>query len=148
MNAATAWSVNKQALDDCIMRRMFYIPAFEIHGGVGGLFDYGPPGCAMKENMLALWRSHFILEDSMLQIECTTLTPYSVLKTSGHVDKFEDLMVKDPKNGECYRADKLLEDFIANLLIKGKVRGGEGERMGRMFGLSYRAPPLYPTRRS
>ena len=52
----------------------------------------------------------------MLQIECTTLTPYSVLKASGHVDKFEDLMVKDTKTGECYRADKLLEDVIENLL--------------------------------
>ena len=117
---ATAWVVNKQALDDCVTRRMFYVPAFEIHGGVGGLFDYGPSGCAVKENMLALWRQHFILEDSMLQIECTTLTPYAVLKASGHVDKFEDLMVKDPKTGECFRADKLLEDFIANLLKKDK----------------------------
>ncbi len=52
----------------------------------------------------------------MLQIECTTLTPYPVLKASGHVDKFEDLMVKDTKTGECFRADKLLEDFIENLL--------------------------------
>lgn len=118
---ATAWVVNKQALDDCVTRRMFYVPAFEIHGGVGGLFDYGPAGCAVKENMLSLWRQHFILEDSMLQIECTTLTPYAVLKASGHVDKFEDLMVKDPKTGECFRADKLLEDFIANLLKKEKV---------------------------
>ena len=32
-----------------------------------------------------------------------------VLKTSGHVDKFTDFMVKDDSNGECYRADKLLE---------------------------------------
>ena len=123
-SGATAWTVNKQALDDCITRRMFYVPAFEIHGGVGGLFDYGPAGCAVKENMLALWRQHFILEDSMLQIECTTLTPYAVLKASGHVDKFEDLMVKDPKTGECFRADKLLEDFIANLMKKDKVGAG------------------------
>jgi glycyl-tRNA synthetase len=35
-----------------------------------------------------------------------------VLKTSGHVDKFTDLMVKDTVTGECHRADKLLEDFI------------------------------------
>ena len=57
----------------------------------------------------------------MLQIECTTLTPHAVLKASGHVDKFEDLMVKDPKTGECFRADKLLEDFIANLMKKDKA---------------------------
>lgn len=99
---------------------MFVVPAFEIHGGVGGLYDYGPPGCAVKENILQLWRQHFILEDGLLQIECTTLTPHPVLKASGHVDKFEDLMVKDTKTGECYRADKLLEDFIDNLLEKDK----------------------------
>jgi glycyl-tRNA synthetase len=112
--------VNKRALDDCLTRRMFVVPAFEIHGGVAGLYDYGPAGCALKENLLALWRQHFVLEDSLLQIECTTLTPYNVLKASGHVDKFEDLMVKDVKTGDCYRADKLLEDFIDNLLEKDK----------------------------
>jgi glycyl-tRNA synthetase len=109
------WPVNKKALEDTLARRMFVVPSFEIHGGVAGLFDYGPPGCALKENLLAIWRQHFVLEDSMLQIECTTLTSYPVLKASGHVDKFEDLMVKDTKTGECYRADKLLEDFIENL---------------------------------
>ena len=68
-----------------------------------------------RETMLAAWRQHFVLEDAMHQIECNTLTPYPVLKTSGHVDRFEDLMVKDTKKGECFRADKLLEDFIENL---------------------------------
>jgi len=52
----------------------------------------------------------------MLEVECTNLTPEEVLKTSGHVEKFADLMVKDEKTGECYRADKLLEDHIENLL--------------------------------
>jgi glycyl-tRNA synthetase len=112
---ASKWRVNKKALEDTLARRMFVVPSFEIHGGVAGLFDFGPPGCALKENLLALWRQHFVLEDGMLQIECTTLTPHPVLKTSGHVDRFEDLMVKDTKNGECFRADKLLEDFIENL---------------------------------
>ena len=116
---AHKWRVNKKALDDTLARRMFVVPSFEIHGGVAGLFDYGPPGAALKENLLALWRQHFVLEDNMLQIECTTLTPHAVLKASGHVDKFEDLMVKCTKSGECYRADKLLEDNIENLL---KVR--------------------------
>ena len=118
--STTKWQVDKKALDDTIARRHFVIPSFEIHGGVAGLFDFGPPGCAVKENMLSLWRQHFVLEDSILQIECSTLTSYPVLKASGHVDKFEDLMVKDVKTGECYRADKLLEDFIDNLLVKDK----------------------------
>lgn len=46
------------------------------------------------------------------------MTPEVVLKTSGHVDKFTDLMVKDVVTGEGYRADKLLEDFIDDLIDK------------------------------
>ena len=37
------------------------------------------------------------------------LTPENVLKASGHVDKFADLMVKDVKNGECFRLDHLIK---------------------------------------
>ncbi|OWY90812.1 Glycine-tRNA ligase, partial [Phytophthora megakarya] len=44
--------------------------------------------------------------------------PEVVLKTSGHVDRFTDLMVKCTKSGECYRADKLLEDHVENFLDK------------------------------
>ncbi len=32
-------------------RRMFYIPSFKIYGSVAGFYDYGPPGCAIKQNM-------------------------------------------------------------------------------------------------
>jgi len=49
-------------------------------------------------------------------MECTNLTPHCVLKTSGHVDKFTDMMVKDVETGECFRADKLLEDKIDELI--------------------------------
>ena len=43
----------------------------------------------------------FVLEEGMLEVECTNMTPEKVLKTSGHVDKFSDLMVKDSKTGDC-----------------------------------------------
>jgi glycyl-tRNA synthetase len=66
--------------------------------------------------MIDLWRKHFVLTENMLEMECTCLTPEVVLKTSGHVDRFTDLMVKDPQTGECFRADKLLEDAIDDLL--------------------------------
>jgi glycyl-tRNA synthetase len=66
--------------------------------------------------MLDLWRKHFVLNEQMLEMECTNLTPEVVLKTSGHVDRFTDLMVKDVPTGECFRADKLLEDAIDRLL--------------------------------
>lgn len=62
--------------------------------------------------MIDIWRKHFVLTEQMLEMECTCLTPEVVLKTSGHVDRFTDLMVKDTETGECFRADKLLEDAI------------------------------------
>lgn len=47
---------------------MFVIPSFEIHGGVKGLFDLGPPGCGLKGNIIDTWRKHFILEENMLEV--------------------------------------------------------------------------------
>ena len=66
--------------------------------------------------MIDQWRKHFVLAESMLEMECTCLTPAVVLQTSGHVERFTDLMVKDPETGECFRADKLLEDAIDVLI--------------------------------
>jgi len=63
------------------------------------MYDFGPLGSALKNNVEALWRQHFILEEDMLELTCTCMTPAEVLKVSGHVDKFADFMVKDVKNG-------------------------------------------------
>lgn len=52
----------------------------------------------------------------MLEMECTNLTPSVVLETSGHVERFTDFMTRDAKTGECFRADKLLEDAIDKYL--------------------------------
>ena len=96
------------------------MPSFEIYGGSSGFYDFGPLGCAVKNNLEALWRSHFVLEEDMLEVQCTNLTISDVLKTSGHVDKFEDLMVKDVKTGTPRRADKVIEEYIAKVLPKKK----------------------------
>lgn len=32
-------------------RRLFYVPSFKIYGSVAGFYDYGPPGCAIKNNI-------------------------------------------------------------------------------------------------
>ncbi len=39
---------NRKVFDELVLRKMFVIPSFEIHGGVKGLFDLGPPACALK----------------------------------------------------------------------------------------------------
>ncbi len=84
--------LDKAALESLLRRRLFYTPSFEIYGGVSGLYDYGPPGCALQANIIDIWRKHFVLEEDMLEVDCTVLTPHEVLKTSGHVDKFADWM--------------------------------------------------------
>ncbi|KAH8957773.1 hypothetical protein BDL97_07G108400 [Sphagnum fallax] len=99
-------------------RRLFYIPSFKIYGGVAGLYDYGPWGCAVETNLLNLWRQHFVMEEDMFEIRCPCVTPEVVLKASGHVDKFTDLMVKDEVTGDCHRADHLLKNFLNDILAK------------------------------
>lgn len=116
LEATKEKGIDRRVIEEMLVRRMFVIPSFEIHGSVAGLFDLGPPACALKANMLTEWRKHFVIQEGMLEMECTCLTPEVVLKTSGHVDRFTDLMVKDLSNGECFRADKLLEDFIDKLI--------------------------------
>jgi glycyl-tRNA synthetase len=39
---------NRKSFDDLIIRKMFVVPSFEIHGSVKGLFDLGPPACGLK----------------------------------------------------------------------------------------------------
>ncbi|KAG2429717.1 hypothetical protein HYH02_013974 [Chlamydomonas schloesseri] len=106
----------RAALAGVLERRMFYIPSFKIYGSVAGFYDYGPPGCAIKQNMTQVWRNHFVLEENMLEVECPAVTPEVVLKASGHVDRFTDFMVTDAVTGECFRADHLLEGHLEALL--------------------------------
>ena len=108
-------------MEDLLKRRFFYDQSFAIYGGVNGLYDYGPMGCAMKANLINEWRRFFILEEQMLEIDCSMLTPAPVLVASGHVARFTDFMVKDVKNGECFRADHLIEANLEKLLQDKKL---------------------------
>lgn len=108
-------------MEDLLKRRFFWDQSFAIYGGVTGQYDFGPMGCAIKSNLLALWRQHFVLEEQMLEVECTILTPEPVLKASGHVDKFADLMVKDMKNGECFRLDHLIKAHLTKVTVWGNA---------------------------
>ena len=117
--------LDRATLDTLLRRRLFYTPSFEIYGGVSGLFDYGPPGCALQANIVDTWRKHFVLEEDMLEVDCTMLTPHEVLKTSGHVEKFADWMCKDPKTGEIFRADHLVEE-----VLEARLKGNREARRG------------------
>ncbi|KAL4734304.1 hypothetical protein BDV11DRAFT_209503 [Aspergillus similis] len=125
LTTKTGQVVDRSVLDSMLRRRLFYTPSFEIYGGVSGLYDYGPPGCAVLNNIVETWRKHFVLEEDMLEVDCTMLTPEEVLKTSGHVDKFADWMCKDPKTGEIFRADHLVEEVLEARLKGDKEARGQ-----------------------
>ncbi|CAN3355253.1 glycine--tRNA ligase 1, mitochondrial [Diutina catenulata] len=123
MSTQAAQTFSREALEQVLKRRFFYAPSFEIYGGVSGFYDFGPPGCALQGNLIDHWKKHFILEEDMLEVDCTCLTPYEVLKTSGHVDKFADWMCKDPKTGEIFRADHLVEE-----VLEARIKGDKAAR--------------------
>lgn len=61
-------------LEELLARRFFYRPSFDIYGSVAGFYDLGPPGCAIQANILNLWRQFFVLEEQMLEVDCTLMT--------------------------------------------------------------------------
>lgn len=72
----------RKEVEDLIKRKFFFTQAFEIYGGVAGMYDYGPLGSALKGNVEQQWKNHFILEEDMLELTCTCMTLSDVLKTS------------------------------------------------------------------
>jgi hypothetical protein len=134
---------NRKSFDELLLRKMFVVPAFEIHNGPAGLFDYGPPCSALKANVITLWRQHFVYEESMLEMECTNLTPASVLQTSGHVERFTDFMVRDVVTGECFRADKLLEDVIDKYLLAHPELSSDEADEHRIIQVTLSSPHSY-----
>ncbi|GBP08253.1 Glycine--tRNA ligase [Eumeta japonica] len=113
--APTEELFDRAKMEDLIKRRFFYDQSFAIYGGITGQFDFGPMGCALKSNMIQLWRKYFILQEQMLEVDCSILTPEPVLKASGHVERFADLMTKDVKTGECFRLDHLIKAHLEKI---------------------------------
>ena len=127
-------------LEDLLKRRFFIDISFSIYGGISGQYDFGPMGCAMKHNILNLWRNHFVIEDNLLEVDCTMLTPEPVLKASGHVERFADLMVKDEKTGECFRLDHLIKAQLEKIMedkdLSPTVKNECEEIIARLDGYS------------
>lgn len=92
--------------------------------GVAGLYDYGPPGSSLQANIIAEWRKHFIVEEHMLELDTTIMTPASVFETSGHVARFADWMVKDKETGDVLRADHLVKNVLQTRLALDKEARG------------------------
>ncbi|MEM3402007.1 MAG: glycine--tRNA ligase [Candidatus Hadarchaeales archaeon] len=93
-------------------RRGFIWPAFEIYGGAAGFYDYGPLGVALKNRIIEKWRSIYVGEENFLEIDSPTVTPEEVLKASGHVDHFVDVMVECTKCGNAFKLTEVVMEAI------------------------------------
>jgi len=89
-------------------RRGFIYQTNEIYGGLQGLFDYGPLGVELKNNLkLAWWRSMVHERDDVEGLDAAILTNPNVLKQSGHEDTFIDPLVDCRSCNSRWRADHL-----------------------------------------
>ena len=103
-----------ERLTRMLKQRGVILPAFEIHGGSKGLYDFGPIGGRLKSKVNQMWLEHWTSLGNIVEISCPTVTPYEVLEASGHVGEFSDYMTTCGACGESSRADTLLESFHPN----------------------------------
>ena len=101
-------------LTGMLKRRGLLLPAFEIHGGVAGFYDYGPVGGRIRNQVNQAWLSHWLSLGNIVEISSPTVTPYPVLEASGHVGEFTDFLVECKKCSEASRADHLIESDYPN----------------------------------
>jgi len=101
-------------LTGMLKRRGVILPAFEIHGGAAGLYDFGPVGGRLRNRVNQSWIEHWQSLGNIVEISSPTVTPYPVLEASGHVGEFSDFVTECQNCGEASRADHLVEDTHPN----------------------------------
>ncbi len=91
-------------------RRGFVYQGSDIYGGLAGMWDYGPLGVTLKNNIKQLWWKRFVSDrEDVYGIDAALLMNQNVWKASGHVAGFADPLVEDLKAKRRYRADHILE---------------------------------------
>ena len=89
-------------------RRGFVFQASEIYGGIQGVYDYGPLGVELKNNLKnAWWRSMVYERDDIEGLDSAILTNPHVLHYSGHEETFADPLVDCRQCKSRWRADHL-----------------------------------------
>src|SRR5581483_12395204 len=68
-------------------RRGFVYPNSEIYGGVAGLYDFGPLGVEMRQNLRQHWWTYMVqTRENVVGIEGAIITHPRVWEASGHVE--------------------------------------------------------------
>ncbi len=91
-------------------RRGFIYQSSELYGGIQGVYDYGPLGVELKNNIKNSWWTSMVYENDNIEgIDASILTNPLVLKHSGHEDTFSDPMVDCKSCNKRFRADQVPE---------------------------------------
>ena len=91
-------------------RRGFIYQTNELYGGMQGVYDYGPLGVELKNNLKQAWWSSMVYErDDVEGLDSSILTHPNVLKYSGHEDTFTDPLVDCKDCKSRWRADHIDE---------------------------------------
>ncbi len=113
----------------------FVFQSSEIYDGLSAVYDYGQNGSALKNNIKEYWWKFMtMLHDNIVGIDAAIFMHPTTWKASGHVDAFNDPMIDNKDSKKRYRADVLIEEYIAK--IEDKINK-EADKAAKRFGDSF-----------
>ncbi len=97
----------------------FIYPSSDIYDGLGATYDYGPNGSELKNNIKNYWWQAMVrMHENIVGIDAAIFMHPTTWKASGHVDAFNDPLIDNKDSKKRYRADVLIEDYIAKIEAK------------------------------
>ena len=94
--------------------RGFVYPGSEIYGGLANSWDYGPLGVELKNNIKKAWLKKFVQESPYnVGLDSAILMNPETWVASGHLGGFSDPLMDCRSCKTRHRADKLIEDYVA-----------------------------------
>ena len=113
----------------------FIFQSSELYDGLGAVYDYGPNGVELKNNIRDYWwKSMVNMNDNIVGLDSAIFMHPTTWKASGHVDAFNDPLIDNKDSKKRYRADVLIEEHVAK--IEGKIEK-EVKKATKRFGDSF-----------
>ena len=113
----------------------FVFPSSEIYDGLSAVYDYGQMGVELKNNIKKYWWDAMVrLNENIVGIDSAIFMHPKIWQASGHVGAFNDPLIDNKDSKKRYRADVLIEDYIAKL--EEKINK-DVEKGRRKFGESF-----------
>lgn len=92
----------------------FVFPSSEIYDGLAAVYDYGQNGVELKNNIKRYWWDSMVkLHENIVGIDAAIFMHPRTWEASGHVGAFNDPLIDNRDSKKRYRADVLIEDWIA-----------------------------------